>query len=838
MGAGARLDPQRAGDGELNEESASAPRKLTQPEWQRLREVFDALSDLPAGRRAAKLARLGLDPFLTQRLRTMLEALDREGPLDATASAAFDPPPSDYASLAPDTLIGAFRIERLIGRGGMGEVYLARRDAADFDQQVALKLLRPEAAGRFDLFAAERRTLAGLEHPGIARLIDGGIAPDGRLYTAMEYVEGEEIDRWCAAHAADLATRLRLFLDLCDAVGHAHARLVIHRDIKPANILVDGEGRPRLLDFGVARLLDTGSDTRPLTTALLTPQYAAPEQFDGTAMTVSTDVYALGALLYELLSGRGPWQADAGAALPTVVRRLLHDDPAAPSQNASLEVIAPQAISGDLDAIVLKAMRRAPEDRYSSVEALAADVRRHLAFEPVEARAGATGYRMRRYLRRHRWGVAAAAAILIAILGGSIGTGWQAHRAAQERDAALAEAERSEAVNQAMMTMFQEASDRGQAGSITAKDLIDGTARRLVASLDPANPKSAATIAALSDLYIYTENLPGSQTLLEQALARGIGRGDPAGLSRLRLKLAQAYGATKRFGEARHLLAQAQAVWATDPDRYRVERVEAASAEAYMLRLEGKTDEGIALLQRTMPDAERAYADNSRDLATRYANLATHLVVANRLAEAEAVIRRSETLLARSSAKQSPAGLTLSQLRGGIAARRGDLAGAAAIFHQVAATRRALYGRSYSLSVDLLQEGRLLVQLGKPREALPILTEAQGIATDYFGADGPPALLSGLARAEALGSLGQLAEADAALADVAPGLEKHGIASAENGALLLVRARLALLHDDRASATAYLGQADTIFHALGAAGTSYQRIIETLRRDIASAGHG
>jgi len=765
----------------------------------------------------------------------MLQALDGEGPLDGAVSGLFDPPPSAYASLLPGTLVGAFRIERLIGRGGMGEVYLARRDAADFAQQVALKLLRPEAAGRFELFAAERRTLAGLEHPGIARLIDGGVAPDGRLYTAMDYVEGEEIDRWCAAHGADLATRLRLFLDLCDAVAHAHARLVIHRDIKPANILVDGEGRPRLLDFGVARLLDAAIDTRPLTAALLTPQYAAPEQFDGTAMTVSTDIYALGTLLYELLAGRGPWQAGTGAALPMVVRRLLHDDPTPPSQVASLDAVPPQAIAGDLDAIVLKAMRRAREDRYSSVESLAADVRRHLAFEPVAARAGATGYRMRRYLRRHRWGVAAAAALLLAIVGGSIGTGWQAHRAAQERDAALAEAERSEAVNQAMMTMFEEANDRGQASSITAKDLIDGTARRLVASLDPADPKSAATIAALSDLYIYTENLPGSQTLLEQALARGIGRGDPAGQSRLKLKLAQAYGATKRFVEARRLLGQAQAVWAADPDRYRVERVEAASAEAYMLRLEGRIDEGIALLQRTMPDAERAYADNSRDLATRYANLATHLVVANRLDEADAMIDRSERLLARSSARQSPAGLTLSQLRGGIAARRGDLAGAAGIFHQVAATRRALYGRSYSLAVDLLQEGRLLVQLGRPAEALPILTEAQGIATDYFGASGEPALLAGLARTEALGALGRSADADAALADVAPALRRHGVNSVDNGALLLVQARLALLRDNKPDATTFLKRAEAIFATLGPAGSGYQWVLAAVRRDLAKA---
>jgi eukaryotic-like serine/threonine-protein kinase len=831
VGAGARLDPQRAGAGALSADSTSGTRKLTRPEWQSLQQAFEALADLPPDRRAAALSRLELDPFLAARLHAMLAAQEGEGMLDGAVSGTLDPaPPAAYASLAPGALVGAFRIERLIGRGGMGEVYLARREADDFDQRVALKMLRPEAAGRFALFAAERRTLAGLEHPGIARLVDGGVAPDGRPYMAMDYVEGEEIDLWCRTHAADVATRLGLFLALCEAVSHAHARLVIHRDIKPANILVDAQGRPRLLDFGVARLLDTGDETRPLTAALLTPQYAAPEQFDGAAMTVATDVYALGAMLYELLAGHGPWDADGAASLPTVVRRLLHDEPAPPSQAARLPDVPAAAIAGDLDAIVLKAMRRAPEARYSSVEALAADVRRHLAFEPVAARAGATGYRVRRFVRRNRWGVGAVAAIVLALLVGGAGIAWQAHRAGQERDAARAQAERSEAVNQALMLMFREAGDRGHAGSITARDLIDSTAARLAASLNPDDTRSAATIAALSDLYVLTENLPGSQSLLERALARGIGRSDPAGLSRLRLKLAQDYGATRRFAEARRLLVQAQAVWADDPDSFRTERVEAASTEAYMLRLEGKADEGIALLERTMPEAERAYADNSRDLATRYANLATHLVMANRLGEAQNVIRRSEALLARTDAMRSPAGLTLMQLRGSIAAREGATAEAERIYRQVAATRRALYGRSYSLAADLLQDGRLLTQLGRPDEALNVLDEAQSIAADSFGRTGSLTLLAGLGRAEALLALGRRDEATQALASAAPGLRALGASSAEHGALLLVEARFALAQGDHGAAAAKIDQADRLFRALGPAGAAYQRDIERLRR--------
>lgn len=760
----------------------------------------------------------------------MLAAEDGEGILDSGLTTdAGAAAVSEYASLAPGAIVGGFRVERLIGRGGMGEVYLAHRDGADFDQRAALKLLRPEATARFALFSTERRLLAGLDHPSIARLIDGGVAPDGRPYMVMDYVEGQEINRWCAEHAADLATRLRLFLELCDAVSHAHARLVIHRDIKPANILVDAAGRGHLLDFGVARLLDTGEVTRPATDAMLTPQYAAPEQIEGGDITVATDIYALGAVLYELLSGTGPWHLGGDAPLPTVLRRMLYDEPRPPSQAVAGAKAVPVRITADLDAIVMKAMRREPGQRYSSVEAFAADIRRFQAFQPVAARAGALGYRVRRYIRRNRWGVAAGTLVAAALLFGAGGVAWQAQRATAERDAAMAQAERAEAVNQAMMLMFREASDRGQADSITARALIDSTASRLAASLNPDEGKSAAIVGALSDLYILTENLPASQALLENAFARGIGRNDVAGASRLKLKLAQAYGATRRFDEARRLLKEASAAWAATPDRFRVERVEAASVEAYMLRLEGKADEGIALMLKTMPEAELAYASKGRDLATRYANLATHLVMANRIDDAEKVIDRSALLLSRSDAMRSPAGLTLEKLRASIMARRGNIVGAEALFRKVAATRRELYGPSFSLAVDLLQHGRLLNQLGRPAEALTTVDEARSMASEHFGQKGSLLLLIDLARAEALLGLDRTVDAQAVLKGVTPSVAEYGKQSVENGTLLLVRAQAALKIGDRAAAVAAIDDAEAIFRALGPAGAGHLQNVQALK---------
>lgn len=795
-------------------------------------EAFEAIAGLPPAARATRLAGLDLSPTLIARLQAMLSATDSEGLLDGGLTADTDDEVSgEYSSVDPGTVIGGFRVERLIGRGGMGEVYLAHRDAADFEQRAALKLLRPEAAASFSRFGAERRLLASLDHPSIARLIDGGVAPDGRPYMVMDYVEGQEINRWCAERHADLDTRLRLFLELCDAVSHAHARLVIHRDIKPANILVDAAGRSHLLDFGIARLLDSGEEVRPATDAMLTPQYAAPEQLEGSDITVATDIYALGAVLYELLAGRGPWRSGGDAPLPTVLRRMLYDEPRPPSAVAGESGPAPVRISPDLDAIAMKALRRDPAMRYSSVEAMAADIRRFQSFLPVEARAGALGYRVRRYIRRNRWGLAAASLVIAALLVGGVGVAWQAKKTAAERDAAMAQAERSEAVNQAMMLMFREASDRGQANSISARALIDSTAQRLVASLDPDDSKSAAIIAALSDLYILTEDMPASQALLERAFARGIGRSDPAGASRLKLKLAQVYGATSRFAEARRLLKEAGTVWAVAPDRFRVERVEAASTEAYMLRLEGKADAGIALLRDTMPEAEIAYASNSRDLATRYANLATHLVMANRIAEAEKMITRAQNLLKRSDAMQSPAGLTLEQLRASIMVRHGDIAQAETLFRKVGETRRELYGPSYSLAVNLLQDGRLLNRLGRSADALKVIEEARSMAAENFGSKGSLLLLIDLARAEALLGSNRAAEAHAILTSARQQVAKYGPASSENGSLLLVEAQAALRQGDRAAAIKTADSAERVFKALGPAGAGFLPEVAALRRD-------
>lgn len=808
---------------------------LTEAQWSQVRALFDTLVDLSPAGRTSRLNAPNLDSAVVHELHSLLAA-DRPGLLDGALPILGDLDDSaEYASLDTGATVGGFCIDRLIGRGGMGEVYLAHRDSADFSQAVALKMLRPEAVARAELFGAERRLLARLEHPGIARLIDGGIAPDHRPFMAMEYVEGRDVVLWCAEHKADLGTRLRLFLEVCDAVAYAHAQLVVHRDIKPANILVDGAGRVRLLDFGVARLVDLSSENRTMTQLLLTPDYAAPEQFEGSAPAVAADVYSLGAVLFELVAGRGPWKFDA-ASMPTVMRRLLHDDPPYPSKVATGTGVPSPQIAGDLDAIVLKAMRRNPQDRYPTANALSDDVRRHLAIKPVRARAGAASYVFRRFLRRNRWASAATAAGLFALLVGAGGVAWQSRQTRVERDIALAQAERAEAINQAVLTMFRDASDIGIASTSNARELIASTANRVVNALDPGSAKSSAVIGALADLYVLTENLDGSQKLLETALARGFGRRDPIGAAELKLKLAAPYASKFRNREARALLADADRIWRTNPARFRVERVDAVGVEAMMLRQEGKRAQGIALLQQNMPDAEVALADNGRDLATRYANLTLHMMEAGRLDEADALLRRSDAKLASTGQGNSPAALQLLQLRGGVVARRGDIKTAAEIFARSAALRRSLYGPSTGLAADLMQYARSLNKLDRPADALAALDEAQPMALKYAGAQSVPALMIDVSRVEALIKLGRLGEAQRIMSGVTPRMIASGPDGLMNGLRLQVDAKLALAQNEIRRASSSLANAETIFRKIGPPAAVFAKGVAPLREQIRAAG--
>jgi len=367
--------------------------------WERVRTLFHATVDLAPADRAPLLDDCG-DPNLRAEVERLLGQHDAAaGFLEQSVWDLVDTADAKWEHV----LIGPYRVVRQLGHGGMGTVFLASREDDEFEQRVAIKLVRRGAGtdGLLQRFRQERQILAALEHPNIARLLDGGTTAGGVPYLVMEYVEGTPIDDYCRAHNLPIDARLRLFLQLCDAVQYAHRGLVIHRDIKPANVLVTADGIPKLLDFGIAKL--TSAQTNATITGPMTPDYASPEQLAGKLVTTATDVYSLGLLLFELLTGARPF---AG------VQRTGETEPPRASSVSGL-----RSLRGDLDRILLVALDPDPNRRYASVEKLADDVRRHLDGHPVAARGASLGYRTAKFVRRNKLFVAAAAvAVIVAIV--------------------------------------------------------------------------------------------------------------------------------------------------------------------------------------------------------------------------------------------------------------------------------------------------------------------------------------------------------------------------------------------------------------------------------------
>ena len=415
---------------------------MTAGDWARVTELFDQARDRPAAERDDWLQAACGDDATRAEVRAMLRAYDADpGFLEAPAdvSAAVGPIQQRMSRAAEGRRIGPYRVVREIGRGGMGVVYEAERDDAEFERRVAIKVLPPAWAASVtaERFRFERRVLAGLDHPNIARLLDAGTADDGVPYFVMEYVDGEPIDAWCRAHAPTARRRVEVLLAVCDAVAHAHQHLVVHRDLKPANILITADGHPKLLDFGIATLVSeeggaSASQTRTGQSSF-TPEYASPEQVRGDPVTTATDVYSLGVLAYRLLAERPPYEL-IGLSPLEAMRAICETEPAGPSSVAPPALRA--ALRGDLDTIILKALRKDPRDRYPSVFGLLADLSAWMDGRPVTAAPATLGYRVRKFVVRHRVSVAAAAVAVLGLAGGGAATAWQARIAGIQRDRA------------------------------------------------------------------------------------------------------------------------------------------------------------------------------------------------------------------------------------------------------------------------------------------------------------------------------------------------------------------------------------------------------------------
>ena len=412
---------------------------MSSDRFQRCEELFHAAAPLAGTERDALLERsCAGDPELRADVERLLAAHDRAGDFISSPAVATVREGVGADESLVGRLVGPYRLVREIGRGGMGAVYLAERADGQYEQRVAVKVIKRgmDTEQVLERFRAERQILASLDHPNIARLLDGGSTDRGVPFFAMEYIEGQPIDAWAAGRVLSVDDRLRLFLQVCGAVSYAHQHLVVHRDIKPLNILVTADGVPKLLDFGIAKVLHEEGDQATSTVTgmrLLTPEYASPEQVEGQHATTVSDVYALGVVLYELLTGRSPYRLRSRTPLD-IVEAVRTTDPERPSAVGGTEKLR-RRLRGDLDTILLTALRKEPARRYQSVEQFAGDVRRHLDGLPVRARPDTFGYRAGKFVRRNRVPVAAGVLLSLALLGGTVATAYQAQqaRAAQAR---------------------------------------------------------------------------------------------------------------------------------------------------------------------------------------------------------------------------------------------------------------------------------------------------------------------------------------------------------------------------------------------------------------------
>ncbi|HET9210595.1 MAG TPA: serine/threonine-protein kinase [Thermoanaerobaculia bacterium] len=543
--------------------------------WREIDRVFAEALDRPLAERQAYLdGACAGDSELREAVERLLQA-------DEASDTFLERPASELLGLLPEVepgeRLGPYRLLRRLGAGGMGTVYLARREDEHYQQDVALKILRSGLQGTEAVhrFLAERQILARLEHPNIARLYDGGSTPDGRPYLVMELVEGLPVDDYCDRHQLAVDQRLDLFRRICSAVQYAHQHLLVHRDLKPANILVTEEGEPKLLDFGIAKRLEPGSATKPDLTQtgsrVMTPSYASPEQVRGEAITTASDVYSLGVLLYELLSGRTPYRVER-ALVHEIERAICEAEPERPSAalfragEPSAEEIArarntrPLALArrlrGDLDNIALMALRKEPARRYGSASQLSRDVENHLHSLPVVARPDTLSYRTRKFVRRHRFGVSAAALVVLLVAGFIASLIVQGRRIARERD-------KAQYSLSFLLDTFKDADPYHTKGEhLTADEILSRGAERVSRDLSGRPDVQAALMDAIGEVERGLGRYDRAEPLLERGLALRQTTFGPDSLEAAEsLKhLGQLKRERSAFAEAERLLRQSLAI--------------------------------------------------------------------------------------------------------------------------------------------------------------------------------------------------------------------------------------------------------------------------------------
>ncbi len=661
--------------------------------WQRIDALLDSALDLAGDERSAFLDRACAgNPALRARVDALLAA-------DAVSGSLLDRPvldsvpglleeDDDREPGAKVDRIGPWRVVREIGRGGMGVVYLAERADGQFEQRVALKLIKrgldtDEIVGRFE---RERQILARLEHPHIARLVDGGVTDEGLPYIAMEYVEGVPLTEHCRSRGLGLAEVLGLFDQVCEAVQYAHRNLVVHRDLKPGNIMVS-EGAVKLLDFGIAKVLapEGGEAAKTMTMAArLTPDYAAPEQLRGEPPTTATDVYAVGVVLYELLAGVRPHRRRV-TTLAGVEKAILDEEPEPPSTAAARRgreaktparagpvpgeaTAGPGAwrgrLRGDLDDIVLMALRKEPERRYPSVEALRDDLTRWREGRPVRATRPTWGYRAGKFVSRNRAAVTAGALVALSIVAGLIGTTWQAHVAARERDRALLEARKAGEIKEFVLGLFEVSDpEQSRGANITARELLERGAGRVERELKGQPAVQAEMLDLIGGVYYQLSEYARAESVLVRATELGrrtLGR-EHVQVAHSLSRLGQVLDAQARYDAAIAALREALAIQRRELGERRPEVAATLSNLAATYDHAGQPDSAEALHSRALTIDRALFGEESANVATDLDNLGVVLQARQRPADAVPLLRRALEIRRKVLGSDHPATATVAE---------------------------------------------------------------------------------------------------------------------------------------------------------------------------------
>lgn len=816
--------------------------------WLRLQQLFDALLELPADQRDAWLARQDDPEELKQEALKLVQADARD---NATVTRQFGTAVSELAPApARGLMLGPYRLLCEIGSGGMGTVFLAERADAEFDRQVAIKLIRGiptrDAAERL---RRERQILAKLEHPHIARLLDGGTSADGQPYLVMEYVAGEPITRWCREHKATLNRRLELLRKVCLAVQYAHQRLVIHRDLKPANVLVRGDGEPALLDFGIAKLLDPNASGRQEATHAhwFTPTYAAPEQRRGEAVSTATDVYALGLLLLEMLTETVPLPNTDGLVLPAVLTRA--DGTRLP---AELVLIIGQATHAD------------PARRYLSPEALSEDLRRYLRGRPVLAAPDSWRYRSGKFLHRHPFAVGAVALALAVIAVSTWRLAAERDRALSAERRALSETAASQAVERYLVSLF-EAADPDQSGrrALSPRELVDIGKRQLATSLTDDPAQRARLLTTLGRLYA-RQGLPAEAitTLDEAAALLRVAAPDSAMLVDTLEELGNARRDNHEFPRALELLGEGMQVAARLDGDGGARALRLRSEWALVLVRADRPAEAVAALNDVVARYEAA-ADlrGSEDHANALLFQSEALLTDNKADAANRAAQRAVTMLRVSHPPDDPVLLSALGFLANSLRAKGDFAASesvlqemlrerlkryepdsemvalvrnelAVIYHSqgrlaqareqmqlsLASARANLGEDSLSFGVSLNNLASVLEELGDYARAEPLLRQSLAIAEKNAAEDSSAQVLARQNLGRLLMLSGRLAEARGYLAHaIPPSAEENPTLDLQRGRQHFHLGEWERRSGHRSAAATQFDAAETVFKPIVAA---------------------